>query len=113
MTDELQKGRHALIGLGRIFKWFFNTIGAGVRFLAPVVDSIVYVFGEFAQVLNTVNSYLGKNYASLALMVAGLLGFLSIAKTTCTDIKLDFVDPLPPRNQYSVPSPAFSFLCIS
>lgn len=82
LTTQLQEGRKGLEGLGKIFKWFFDTISLGVNIVAPVMDSFFFVLGEGFGVLNTINSFMGNNFFSTLLLVGGgLLGITKLFKS--------------------------------
>lgn len=82
LSTALKEGREGLVGLGKTFKWFFETISLGVKIVSPLLDSILFVTGELFGGLNNLNNFLGNNFISTLIIVAGaLLGITKIFKS--------------------------------
>ena len=82
LANGLVDSKKGLEGLGKTFKWFFDTVALGVKIIMPVLDSFFFVTGEVFGAINNLNNFLGNNFFSTALLVTGaLLGITKIFKS--------------------------------
>ncbi len=81
MTSQLESSRSGLEGLGKIFRWFFDTVALGVKIVTPVLDSFFFVTGQVFGAISAFNDMIGNNVvSSLVLVTASLLGLTKLLK---------------------------------